>query len=113
MMIDTRLYERLARELIHVNKSLTFRFLLKNGHVIERVISEVSHVKDASIIYYSDFRYEYIPQKGYMEKDIMKIDMKKMQNVIRTPNPTLSTENGTIYHTVEMLLKSGYIVMNL
>ena len=113
MMIDTRIYERLARELIHSNTSLTFRFLLKNGHVIERVISEVSHTKDSPIIYYSDYRYEHIPKKGYTEKDIMKIDMAKMQISTRTPNPTLSTENGTIYHTVEMLLKSGYIVVGL
>ena len=113
MMIDTRLYARLARELIHMNKSITFRFLLKNGHVVERVISEVSHLDDASIIYYSDYRYEYIHQKGYIEKDIMKIDMTKMQNKVRTVNPTLSTENGTIYHTVETLLKSGYITVNV
>ena len=111
MMMDTRIYERLARELIQFNSKLTFRFLMKNGHLIERVISEVSHLDDSSIIYYSDYRYEYIPKKGYNEKDIMKIDMKKMQHTGRQVNPTLSTENGTIYHTVEMLLKSGYILV--
>lgn len=113
MMIDTRIYEKLARELIHVNKTMTFRFLLKNGHVIERVISEVSHTSDNPIIYYSDYRYEYIPQKDYIEKDIMKIDFTKMQKSARVVNPTLSTENGMIYHTIEMLLKSGYIVVDI
>ena len=111
MMIDTRIYERIARELIQFNSTLKFRFLLKNGHLVERVISEVSHLDNADAIYYSDYRYEYIPVKGYVEKDIMKIDMNKMQSTGRTVNPTLSTENGMIYHTVEMLLKSGYILV--
>ena len=111
MIVDTRIYERLARELIQFNSTLKFRFLLKNGRVIERVISEVTHTSDADIIYYSDYRYEYIPKEGYEEKDIMKLDMDKMYKGGRTANPTLSTENGTIYHTVEMLLKSGYILV--
>ena len=50
-MVDTRIYERLARELIQFNSTLKFRFLLKNGRVIERVISEVTHTSDADIIF--------------------------------------------------------------
>lgn len=107
-MIDIRKFESLAKEYVKSGEILCFRIILHNGKVIERLFSPIDHDKDATEIFYARKHTTYSPINGYIINDVSDIDFNKVTSFTMN-EPTLSTQNGCILHTIEQLLKSNYI----
>lgn len=110
-MIDTRIIEKKASELVNLNQLLIFRLLLPNGNMIERRITPVIPAGNSHIVY-RDHKYVY---KGNKEPitDIHTVDLRTLRKIESIEMPSRSSQNGIIKHTIENLLKMNYEVVNI
>jgi hypothetical protein len=110
-MIDTRIIEKKAAELANQNQVMTFRLLLPNGNMIQRKITPVIPRGDGFIIY-RDHKDVY---KGINQpiSDIQNVDLRTLWKIESTEMPAYSSENGTIKHCIENLLKMNFELIDL
>lgn len=94
-MIDYRVYEKQAKELVDSGKPMVFRLILPNGNIAERHITPVSHTL-GSDFYYTDTKYVYTLEN----KNAMKL--KCIETTKMSPQ---TTKNGVIYGFIASLLK--------
>ena len=108
-MKDTRKLEKKADALIQKNEKMVFRFLLKNGTMVERIIKPVKPNAKSTVIY-RDIRRFYKAKKGKIE-DISTVNTSSLKRLESVEMPSKSGEENTIKPVIVSLLESGYIVI--
>lgn len=107
-MEDTRILEKLANDLVESGGTLTFRFLMSDNRIIERVLQPVVKSKTSEETLYRDIRTVYAPKKGYHFLSLESIDFSKMIKIGRSDESASTTKNGIIKNRIEYILRSGY-----
>lgn len=109
-MKDTRIIEKKAEELVNMNKQLTFRYLLKNGNMVERVIRPIE-LPNRSKTVYRDIRNFYAPKKGSKIEDIATVKKKSLRKIESVEMPSKSSVGSTVTDLIITLLDMGYVVI--
>ena len=105
-MVDTRINERKADEMIKSQETLTFRLLLSNKKMVEHVITPV--ILPSEIVY-RDKKNMYV---GKGNKDI-SIDSKKpdLHLLDSKDEPSHKGKGNTVKNLIIDLLKMNYKVI--
>ena len=110
MMIDLRKIHKEASILVNQREKLIFRHVLKNGMLVERIISPVAYAGNQEHCLYSHVRIEYKPKKDYKINNIYDCDKSKMIKINKYNHPSVSSEHGVITNVIEDLLRNGYVL---
>ena len=106
-MIDIRIYESKADELIALDKPLIFKKIINTGCLVERHISRVNQTYSSPIVY-NNKRMLYKPNRDYRVPSVDEADYSKL-NCISKENLYPYTDTTIKSHIVD-LLKMGYAV---
>ena len=108
---DTRAYTKKANELVASHKTIILRTTLKNGNIIERVITPTVNPANMGYTLYTDIKKIYmIKNKSRTIEEFSTIPPSELIGVERIKLPSITSKDGVINTFIERLLLAGYVV---
>ena len=108
---DTRAYTKKANELVASHKTIILRTSLKNGNIIERVITPTINPVNKNYTLYTDVKKIYtIKNKARSIEEFSIIPPSELIGVEKIKLPSITSKDGVINTFIERLLLAGYVV---
>lgn len=105
------MYTKKANELVALQKTITLRNVLRNGNIIERVITPTISPVNKGYVLYTDVKKIYaIKNKTRSIDEFASIPTSELIGIERIKLPSVSSKDGVINTLIERLLLSGYVV---
>ena len=111
-MKDNRKFTKQADTLMHSKKRIILRMQLRNGDIVERILSPVKDPSDDKHLMYNNIKniYELKDKKKSTDVDLNNLDFSTLRRIGRGTLKPTSSKRGMVSSLVEVLLMSGYTV---